>query len=307
MPSMRDVRHAAEYGVLRMAFGLIRLLPLRTATALSARVWQTIGPRHRRHQRALNNLARAFPEVTAEERERIAREMWANMGRITAEALFLDRIVKEPDRFTVIGFDEFAPLMREPGPHVGVTLHMGNWELAIWPCTVSGGHPAGVYRPIDNPHVDRLLRKQRQPLYPAGMFGKGKRDGGEHLGQSTARRMIGHVRRGGRLAFVCDEVDRRGLPVPFFNHQARFTPVPAMIARHVGARLWMVRCLRDGKDSRFRVDVKELEVQRTDDREEDVRQTTAAIFRQFEAWIREAPEQWLWWNTRWVEDERQKA
>ena len=29
-----------------------------------------------------------------------------------------------------------------------------------------------------------------------------------------------------------------------------------------------------------------------------MRAATAAIFRQFEAWIREAPEQWLWFNTR---------
>jgi lauroyl/myristoyl acyltransferase len=37
---------------------------------------------------------------------------------------------------------------------------------------------------------------------------------------------------------------------------------------------------------------------RTRDRDEDIRAATAAIFRQFEAWIREAPEQWLWFNTR---------
>jgi len=307
MPSMREIGYAAEYGLLRAVFALIRLLPLNVATGLSARVWRVIGPRQRRHQRALDNLARAFPDTSPEERETIARAMWANMGRITAEALFLDRIIKQTDRFTVVGLEAFASQMREPGPHIGVSLHMGNWELAVWPCAVSGGNPAGVYRPIPNPHVDRLLRERRAPLYPAGLFGKGTQNDGKHLGQSTARRMISHVREGGRLAFICDEVDRRGVTIPFFGYQARFTPVPAMIARHVGARLWMVRCLRIGKDSRFHIDVKELDVPRTADREEDIRATTAAIFRQFEAWIREAPEQWLWWNTRWLDNERTKA
>ena len=28
---------------------------------------------------------------------------------------------------------------------------------------------------------------------------------------------------------------------------------------------------------------------------------------QFQAWIREAPEEWLWWNTPWVEGERKNA
>jgi hypothetical protein len=39
-------------------------------------------------------------------------------------------------------------------------------------------------------------------------------------------------------------------------------------------------------------------VRRTKNRREDIRAATAAIFRQFESWIREAPEQWLWFNTR---------
>ena len=83
-----------------------------------------------------------------------------------------------------------------------------------------------------------------------------------------------------------------------FGGEAKFTPVPAMIARHVGARIWMARSLRIGKGTRFRIELKELEVKRTTGRQEDIRAATAAIFRQFESWIREAPEQWLWFNTR---------
>jgi KDO2-lipid IV(A) lauroyltransferase len=59
----------------------------------------------------------------------------------------------------------------------------------------------------------------------------------------------------------------------------------------------MARCLRVGKGTRFRVELKELEIERTANRADDVHSITAEIFGQFEAWIREAPEQW--WNTRW--------
>ncbi len=306
MRGMRRVRHAAEYGALSVLFYIARLLPLGWTTALSVGIWRIIGPRHRRHQRALDNMARALPHTTRHDRERIAREMWANMGRTTAEALFLDRIAAQPDRFEVVGLDAFATQMRQPGPHIGVTLHMGNWELAVWPCAMSGGNPAGVYRPIENPLVDRLLRRKRQFLYPGGLFGKGKRSHKDQSGQSTARRMINHVRSGGRLAFVCDEVDRRGLPIPFFDHHARFTPVPAMIARHTGARLWLVRCQRIANASRFRIEVTEVNVPRTADKQRDIFAATTAIIQQFEAWIRETPEQWLWWSTRWVDEENRK-
>jgi KDO2-lipid IV(A) lauroyltransferase len=63
----------------------------------------------------------------------------------------------------------------------------------------------------------------------------------------------------------------------------------------------MGRCLRIGTESRFRIDIAELNVPRTGDKAADVRELTAAIFAQFECWIREHPDQWMWWNTRWVE------
>ena len=108
------------------------------------------------------------------------------------------------------------------------------------------------------------------------------------------------VRNGGRLGLVCDLYDKQGLAVPFFGKPARSVVIPAMIARRVGARIWMARCIRVGTRSRFRIEIKELKVPRTGNISDDVTWTTAEMQRQFEAWIREAPEQWMWSNRRWA-------
>jgi len=246
----------------------------------------------------LTNLEVAFPEMTAAEREAIALAMWENMGRVVAETMLLDRILKQPDRMDIVNRDQITSRMGQPGPQIGVTLHMGNWELAAFGCAACGGKPAGVYRQLENPYVDRTLRRQREHLYSGGLFTKGTTHDKGPGGQRTARLMTDFVRQGGNLAFVIDQVDRRGIAIPFFGREAKFTPVPAMIARHVGARIWMARSLRVGKGTRFRVELKELDVRRTKNRADDIRVITSAIFRQFESWIREAPEQWLWFNTR---------
>jgi KDO2-lipid IV(A) lauroyltransferase len=287
---------------LRAGLAPFRLLPVDWAVSLFARVWRITGPRSRRHARALSNLQLAFPDMTTAEREGIALAMWENMGRVVAETMLLDRILKHPERMEILNKETLTSRMGQPGPQIGVTLHMGNWELAAWGCAACGGKPAGVYRPLVNPYVDRMLRKQREPLYSGGLFTKGGAYDKGPAGQQTARRMTDFVRQGGDLAFVIDQVDRRGIAIPFFGGEARFTPVPAMIARHVGARIWMARCLRIGKGTRFRIELKELEVKRTKNREDDIRDITSAIFSQFESWIREAPEQWLWFNTRWVHE-----
>jgi lauroyl/myristoyl acyltransferase len=53
------------------------------------------------------------------------------------------------------------------------------------------------------------------------------------------------------------------------------------------------QCLRIDRRSHFLVEIKELPVERTSDRTADLRDTTAAIARQFECWIRDAPAQWM--------------
>lgn len=300
MLSLLDLRHRLEYVGLRMLAGLVRAMPLDTAVAVSARLWRIVAPWQRRHRRALANLAIAFPEKSPEEREAIALAMWANLGRVMAETMQIDRLLKERHRLEIVNRAVFERYKDKLGPCIGVSLHMGNWELAIWPLTVADANPAAVYRTVKNPYVDQYLRDQRRELYPGGLLGKGKVDGSWDEGQKTARLIMDYVRKGGRLGIVCDLYDKHGLAVPFFGTPAKSVAIPAMIARRVGARIWMARCIRVGTASRFRIEIKELKVPRSANASDDVKWTTAEMQKQFEAWIREAPEQWMWSNRRWA-------
>jgi KDO2-lipid IV(A) lauroyltransferase len=296
-----DLRYRAEYLGLRLIAGLVRMAPLDVAGNVSAKIWRLVAPYDRRHKRALQNLAIAFPEKTFKEREAIALAMWENLGRVMTETMQLDRIIAEPDRIQLVDTTArvFERYQNKMGAAIGVTLHMGNWELAAWPLTVAGNNPAAVYRTVKNPYVDKYLRRLRKDLYPGGLLGKGRVNGTVDEGQKTARLIMDFVRQGGRLGLVCDLHDRTGLPVPFFGRPAKSVAIPAMIARRVGARIWMGRCLRVGKQCRFTIELKELKVPRTANAADDVKWITAAMQAQFEAWVRDAPEQWMWSNRRW--------
>jgi len=287
--------------LLRAIVGIVRALPLSFAVAVSARTWRWLAPvlSPVRHQRALDNLAIAFPEKTEEERRRIALAHWENLGRVMAETMQIDRLIRDPSRIEIENSAIFNRYKDKLGPAIGVSLHMGNWELAIWPLVAAGANPAAVYRSVNNPYVDRYLRAQRKDLYPGGLFGRGRVDGDHGESQRTARIITDYVRRGGRLGLVCDLHDRLGIPVPFFDKPARTQAIAAMIARRVGARIWMARCLRVGTESRFRVQIKELKVPRSPNQADDIRVIMTEMQAQFEMWIREAPEQWMWSNRRW--------
>ncbi len=289
-----DLRQRLEYGALLIAVFLIRSLPLDVATALSARVWRTVAPRTRRHQRALKNLAKAMPEKTAAEREAIALGMWENLGRVMAETVLLHRILKDPSRIEYENPALVARYAGKLGSAVFAGLHMGNWEIGILPINAVGAKPAGVYRIVENPYVDRYLHRLRAVLYPGGLYAS---KGGE--GFKTVMRVASYVRSGGTLGVLADLADWNGVQVPFFGQKIWATTAPAWLARRAGASLWVGRVIRIGKTSRFSAAVMELKVPRTERPDEDILELTASIQKQFEAWIREHPDQWMWSNKRW--------
>ena len=298
---LRDVQFRLEYALLRLIVGFIRLMPLSLATSFSAWSWGQLAPRinPRRHKRALDNLNIAFPEKTQAERDAIALAHWQNLGRVMAETMQIDRVLAQPAAIEILNAKVFGRYAGKLGPVIGVSMHMGNWELAIWPFVAANANPAAVYRSVNNPYVDRYLRHQRKDLYPGGLFGRGTVEGDHGDDQKTARLLTDFVRHGGRLGIVADLYDRRGMAVPFFGKDAKTTPIAAMIARRLGTRVWMSRCMRIGTSSRFQIELKELRIPRTANTSADVRTIMTEMQQQFELWVRDCPEQWMWSNRRW--------
>ena len=127
----RDLQFRLEYGLLRLIVGLVRILPLETATGLSARAWRFLAPRvnPKRQARALANLAIAFPEKSEAERLAICMAHWENLGRVMAETMQIDRLIQDPTRIRIVSDRLFGRYKNKLGPAIGVSLHMGNWEL----------------------------------------------------------------------------------------------------------------------------------------------------------------------------------
>lgn len=277
----------AEYLGFRLIAGLLSALPVETASGLMAFFWRAVAPRLKRHARAREHLALAFPEKPAAEIERIARDMWGHLGRTFAETFHLDAIARE-GRVTMES-DAQLQMVRAGGPYVVCCVHMGNWELAADVSSRLASPVAGVYQPLSNPLVDVALQRLRAARYALGLFPRSP---------ATMRKLMKIAQGGGSLGFMADLREGKGIAVPFFGRPADTNVAPALIARLYGLKLYAVRVLRK-PGVRFEVRVEPVEVPVTDDRDADVRAATAAIQAHFEAFIRENPEQWMWAHRRW--------
>jgi Kdo2-lipid IVA lauroyltransferase/acyltransferase len=260
------------------------------ASAISGALWQRFAPWNKRHARAEAQMRTALPDLSDADIAAHLMEMWGNLGRTTAEAFHIGALIADRDRF-VIG-DDTRDAIREAKARgaVFVSLHQGNWELAAPLLHALGLPVAGVYQKLQNPVVEEAASALRKPFYDLGLHAKGN---------EAARQLLRIVGGRGTVAIMADLRDLSGVYVPFFNKPAPSTGFPALLARGRDVPLYAGAVFRE-KGATFRVKTTEIPVSRTADREADILETTAAIQRCFEGYIREKPGQWMWGHRRWA-------
>jgi Kdo2-lipid IVA lauroyltransferase/acyltransferase len=284
----KPLHYRLEYIGFRAAQAAATALPLEAVSRTSGLAWRLIAPLLHRQERALGNLALAYPELSLAERKRIAGGMWENLGRTFGESFHLKEIVAEK-RVRFEPMEQLDEIVRG-GPCVVCGLHLGNWELVAYASKLMGARFTGVYQRLSNPLVDEETRKLRAFLYEGGLLPKTP---------VTARALMKAAKSGGYPAFLADLRDDNGTAVPFFGAPALSTVFPALLARKAGLPLYAGAAFREPK-VRFVIRAAQVEVPHTDDHTADAIAGTAALHAQFEAFIRQAPEQWMWAHRKWV-------
>ncbi|SDR03639.1 lipid A biosynthesis acyltransferase [Pseudovibrio sp. Tun.PSC04-5.I4] len=283
-----NLAYRLEWLALRAIGGILRSMPLDWASTFMGNAWRVFAPMTHRHARAKAHIMAAYPEMTLNEADKIIRDMWENLGRVSAETVLLSKIHKDTSRVIYPNPEVFAPSVGEGA--VLVTMHSGNWEVVSDKAEDLGLPLAGVYQKLKNPYSEEYLVGKRDFLYKLGLYSKG---------HDTGTKIISILRKKGSVAFVADVRDVRGVKINFFNQQSAATHIPAALARTMNKRLIAVTARRT-KGARFEIIAKEIPVARTKDRVQDAITTTQAVHDQFEEWIREEPSQWMWIMKKWI-------
>jgi Kdo2-lipid IVA lauroyltransferase/acyltransferase len=269
---------------------LLRLLPIDWASGFGGWALRRLGPLTKEHKIALAGVKLAFPDLTDQERARIVRGHWDNLGRTAIEFVMMDRILGEKDRIEVEDAEIVLDQVRRGGGLILISGHFANWEAMSAAASLVGVEALVSYRAANNPYVDARLVRARA-------------EHGIHLhaprGRRGARRLVEALETGGVLGFLNDQRDMHGVEAPLFGHPAQTAPGPARLALAHGAAIVPVGVQRT-RGARFRVrPYPPIPVDRTGDREADVRTVVSRINAFMEARIRERPEQWLWSHRRW--------
>ncbi|HHZ10285.1 MAG TPA: lipid A biosynthesis lauroyl acyltransferase [Rhizobiales bacterium] len=289
----------ANYWVIaqgaRLAFWLLRMLPADRALAFADRFARRWGPWFGRHRVAVGNLRAAFPEKSEAEIEKIASDMWGNMGRLAAEYVFLDKLLDyDPEsdlvgRVEIGGRETFDRIASEDRPHILFTGHLGNFELLPICGRQFGLKLTSMFRPPNNPYIAEYIARTRKATM------------GELL-PSRAGAAIALARlidEGQNVGMLVDQKFSNGIRTTFFGRVCETSPLLPRLARRFDCDVYPAYSIRL-PGNRFRLVLEEkLDLPRDADGLVDVERTAQMLNDTVERWIRQDPGQWMWFHKRW--------
>ena len=156
-------RHRLEAWGAATLFGVFKLLPLGSASALGGALARRVGPFLGVAKHARRNLRRAFPELSEAEIDRIIIGMWDNLGRVAAEYPHLRKIhVFDPGgRVETHGFEHVDRAVAAGRRMIVFSGHIANWEIGMLAGVQHGITVAEIYRAANNPLIDRMIARFR--------------------------------------------------------------------------------------------------------------------------------------------------
>lgn len=295
---LKPLEVGAEYLVALPARGFIKLLKLINPDSSSnfmgelARFW---GPLFPVSKLGRANLKIAFPEKTDAEREEILKGSWENLGRVAGEFVHLESFWDYDDaspntgRVETYSTERFIGLYTDKKPGLIFSAHLANWELAAIGARKYGLDSAMLFRVPSNRFLADIIKETRaetmSQLIPAG---------------NSAGIFMGAVLdRGGHLGILVDQHRKPGSRVKFFGKECWANNTIARLARQYECPVHGVRVVRL-PNNRFRIDMtKALELPRDAEGQIDLDGTMQSITSVVESWVRENPDQWLWFARRW--------
>ena len=291
---LAQARYLTEFLLFRIAWLIFAQVPAKVAYALGkglSRAAFFLDAHHRRI--ALENLRMAMGDQRGEEEiGGLAQASFLHLTLAFVELCRYRRFKEEPAE----SFVEFEGVPRVVKAREGgrgiilITGHLGSWEMGALASPLIGYPLEVVFRPLDNPYLDRWLAGVRSST------------GNQVVPKRNALRpILSSLHKGGIVVVLMDLNTMRGegVFVDFFGKPASTTYAPALLALRTGAAVFPILTLRE-QEHRLRVIVgEEIPLSRSGDLQRDLVENTALFTKVLEGYIREHPEQWFWAHERW--------
>ncbi len=293
---MARLKHVAEYVLLRTVAGLCCRLPYRAALAVG---WVLAGLfffvcRFRRREAERRIVSVLGPDLPPRRRRYIAwrsfRNLCFNVVEIARMPITTAAAYRTEDNVTAM--DHLRAIRADGRGVVLAVPHMGNWDLAGVAAHRLGVPVFFLARRQKNPLVDDYLNRMRGTTGVDTLLTDDAR-----LGREVVRRL-----KSGKVFAMLPDIRARvpDLATTFLGQPANLASGMATFARLARVPILPVVLLRTGWTRHQWIPGPLVHPDPALDSRADVLRMTRLVLDYFEPAIRAQPEQYFWYNKRWV-------
>ncbi|HVP07846.1 MAG TPA: lysophospholipid acyltransferase family protein [Candidatus Acidoferrum sp.] len=291
---LKRLKRNVVYFTVRAAMIKFNLLPRWLAVGSGGFVgWVAWACLPRDRARMHEHLRMAFGNsLTVAQRRRIGRRFFVNSGKNLVDVLRFKRHYAHDIKpnLKVEGLEHFDKAYKAGHGLIGVTGHIGNFELLAVHMASLGYRIAVIGRELYDPRLDALLVENRASM---GLTNLATTD--------SPKKYLSWLKGGGALGVLIDtdSMRVRSMFVPALGRLSN-TPVgQTILGLRAGSAFLPMACVRE-PGNRYKIIIKPaIEYQLTQDFEADVKNVTALCTKELDEIIRAYPDQWIWIHNRW--------
>ena len=282
---MKNFYHLTQYVLIIFLFFLFRIIGFKASSNFGFFIGKYLGPLFRSKLSIINNLKKA--QINGNYKK-IATNVLGNYGRIFAEYVHLKNFKNDKlnNHISIEGREYLEKIKNNKQSVVFISGHFNNFELMAMQIDKAEVDCAAIYRPLNNPYLNKIMEKIRKRDICKKQIKKGR---------SGTREIIKLLKKGTSIALMVDQRVREGEKALFFKHLATSTTIPAQLIKKYNCDLVPIYIERKNKfDFKMYVS-KPIKINKNKSSGE----ITLFINKILEKMILKNVDQWIWTHDRW--------
>jgi len=282
---MKNFYHLIQYVLIFILFILFKIVGFKASSNFGFFIGKYLGPLFRPKSSIINNLKKA--QISGDYKK-IATNVLGNYGRIFAEYVHLKNFKNDRlnHHITIEGREYLERIKNKKQSVVFISGHFNNFELMAMQIDKAEVDCAAIYRPLNNPYLNKIMEKIRKRDICKKQIKKGR---------SGTREIIKFLKKGTSIALMVDQRVREGEKALFFKHLATTTTIPAQLIKKYNCDLVPIYIERKNKFDFKMYISKPIKINKNKSSDE----ITLFINKILEKMILKNVDQWIWTHDRW--------
>jgi len=271
-------------------FVIIKIIGLNLGRKLFGFFFNKIGPAIKSEKIINANLEKFLGYKNMDLKNNIKNIMWNNYGKVFVEYLFLNKFKNINTHIEIKGEEILEKIKKNNKSVIFVSGHFANFELMSMELTKRDFNLATIYRPLNNFFLNPFMEYLRKKYICQNQIKKGL---------AGVKKTIHYIKNNSSIALMIDQRVSEGKKLPFFEHPALTTTMPAQMALKFNLDIVPIYIARKSDDN-FKMEIYEpLKILKTNDNETNKLNISIKLNKILEEMISRDPGQWIWTHNRW--------